>query len=248
MADQASNEFSNDFQRDNVLSHGHRMTDVHNAPSRVFPQQVPPVSHAQAQYPSKFMVIGDQHTMQIPVPSPQQLQNVSSAQLLQAQETPEMFSAQDCPSQDTSFQRIPRNDIRNPLTSPSTKPVQREINVGKLLISLAEEYFEAAHKIAPYTIQTLASNFVEKYQKLVATGLACLEVALKRVPGLDPRDEACIRLRYASVLFEETENAMEAETTLSKGIELCERVCILTLLLMRLLHFNRTTTMTLNML
>jgi Cohesin loading factor len=40
---------------------------------------------------------------------------------------------------------------------------------------------------------------------------------------LQPRLEAAVTLRYASVLFEETENVMEAETALSKGITLCER-------------------------
>jgi hypothetical protein len=36
--------------------------------------------------------------------------------------------------------------------------------------------------------------------------------------------EAKVRLRYAGVLFEETENYMEAETALSQGIILCEQV------------------------
>lgn len=33
-----------------------------------------------------------------------------------------------------------------------------------------------------------------------------------------------MRLRYARTLFEETDNDIEAETALSKGIDLCERV------------------------
>lgn len=35
---------------------------------------------------------------------------------------------------------------------------------------------------------------------------------------LQPRSEALVRLRYANVLFEETDNIMEAETALSKGV------------------------------
>ena len=35
---------------------------------------------------------------------------------------------------------------------------------------------------------------------------------------LEPRMEAMIRLRYASILHEETDNIMEAETELSKGV------------------------------
>lgn len=33
--------------------------------------------------------------------------------------------------------------------------------------------------------------------------------------------EALVRLRYARVLFEETDNDLEAETALSKGVCLC---------------------------
>ena len=92
-----------------------------------------------------------------------------------------------------------------------------------LLVSLAEEYFEAAHAMAPAIISSMSPDDVESYEKLVATGLGCLDTALKRAK-LVPRLEANIRLRYAGVLFEETENYMEAETMLSKGISLCERV------------------------
>jgi hypothetical protein len=54
--------------------------------------------------------------------------------------------------------------------------------------------------------------------------------------------EALVRLRYARILFEETENDFEAETALSKGIDLCERNRMLDLkysmqhLLARMLH------------
>jgi hypothetical protein len=84
-----------------------------------------------------------------------------------------------------------------------------------LLISLAEEYFEAAHN--------LTAGNIEQYQELIAHGLGCLDTMLKRVK-MAPRTEAKVQLRYAGVLFEETENMMEAETALSKGISLCERV------------------------
>lgn len=35
---------------------------------------------------------------------------------------------------------------------------------------------------------------------------------------LEPRTEAMIRLKYATILYEETENTLEAETTLSNGV------------------------------
>ncbi|TVY31853.1 MAU2 chromatid cohesion factor-like protein [Lachnellula subtilissima] len=91
-----------------------------------------------------------------------------------------------------------------------------------LLLALAEEYFEAAHALAPSTVFSMTPTNVDTYEHLIATGLACLDTALKRVK-LSPRLEANVRLRYAGVLYEETENTMEAETALSKGIGLCER-------------------------
>lgn len=100
---------------------------------------------------------------------------------------------------------------------------QSDSETANLLISLAEEYFEAAHKLAPAVARSMTDTYVAAYQQLIATGLGCLDTALKRVKLL-PRVEASVRLRYAGVLFEETENAMEAETALSQGVALCERV------------------------
>ena len=64
---------------------------------------------------------------------------------------------------------------------------------------------------------------VTEYHRLISTGLACFETALQK-KDLSPRQEARLRLRYAAVLQEETENITEAETTLSKGITLCDKV------------------------
>ncbi len=111
-----------------------------------------------------------------------------------------------------------------PLPPTNTQP-----DTASLLIALAEEYFQAAHELAPAAALSMTVADVEAYEGLIATGLGCLDTALKRVK-LQPRVEANIRLRYAGVLFEETENSMEAETALTRGIALCERVCSCALL------------------
>lgn len=98
------------------------------------------------------------------------------------------------------------------------------VDKAKLLTALAEEYFDAAHELAGAAAFSMTVTHIEAYESLIATGLGCLDTALKHV-RLQPRDEAIMRLRYAGVLFEETENSMEAETALGKGIALCERVC-----------------------
>jgi hypothetical protein len=105
-------------------------------------------------------------------------------------------------------------------SSPSNVPFDNM----NLLLPLAEEYFEAAHALGPSVSSSMTPNNVDTYQRLIATGLGCLDAALRK-GKLPPRTEANVRLRYAGVLHEETENTMEAETALAKGIVLCERVC-----------------------
>lgn len=110
--------------------------------------------------------------------------------------------------------------------SPQMLPRQSsntQLDQPMLLMSLAEEFFDAAHELAPSVSLSMVNANVGAYEKLISTGLGCLDTALKHVK-LPPRAEANIRLRYAGVLYEETENYMEAETALSKGLVLCERV------------------------
>ncbi|KGO70680.1 Tetratricopeptide-like helical [Penicillium italicum] len=122
--------------------------------------------------------------------------------------------------------------------SKATKP---PVDYQVLLLSLADEYLNAAHARGTTTSLTANETDVEEYYKLVATGLGCLEAVLKNW-RLQPRKEALVRLRYARTLFEETDNDIEAETALSKGIDLCERNRMLDLkysmqhLLARMLH------------
>jgi hypothetical protein len=106
-------------------------------------------------------------------------------------------------------------------SSPKSQPISKQ----DLLIALAEEYFAAAHRIAPTVASNMSKEVMEQYQSFIATGLGCLEAMFKKMK-LPPRLEARVRLRYASVLYEETENHMVAETTLSQGIILCEQVII----------------------
>jgi hypothetical protein len=91
------------------------------------------------------------------------------------------------------------------------------------LVTLAEEYFTAAHELTGNLTSNMSAEGVDTYQKLIATGLGCLEASLRN-SKLSPRMQANVRLRYAGVLLEETENYTEAEVALSKGIALCEQV------------------------
>lgn len=69
---------------------------------------------------------------------------------------------------------------------------------------------------------SLDQTTMDEYYKLIATGLGCLEAALA-LNKLPPRAEANVRLRYATILSEETDNLTEAEVALTKGIAVCEK-------------------------
>ena len=91
-----------------------------------------------------------------------------------------------------------------------------------LLLSLAEEYFAAAYSYSSTARSVNQEADFQEYYKLIATGLGCLEAVLSHFK-LFPEREAVVRLRYATVLYKETENTMEAEEALSKGVSLCDR-------------------------
>ncbi|KIX93658.1 uncharacterized protein Z520_10564 [Fonsecaea multimorphosa CBS 102226] len=92
-------------------------------------------------------------------------------------------------------------------------PDEPEPDYPSLLCVLADDYHEAARKLPALT---------EEYYTLISTALGCLESALANFK-LPPLREAHVSLRYAQILYAETENYDEAETTLTKAIELCER-------------------------
>ncbi len=101
-------------------------------------------------------------------------------------------------------------------------PVPPSVDYQKLLLSLADEYFVAAYELGTNANTVESHSQRQKYYRLIATGLGCLDGLLKRCK-LAPEKEAHVRLRYASILYEETENTMEAEEALSKGISVCDR-------------------------
>ena len=105
---------------------------------------------------------------------------------------------------------------------PQPAPATPSLDYQLLLLSLAEEYFAAAYGHGSMADIVRRETEMEEYYKLIATGLGCLEAVLRHCK-LVPEREAVVRLHYATVLYEETENTMEAEEALSKGISICDR-------------------------
>ncbi|KAF2118722.1 cohesin loading factor-domain-containing protein [Lophiotrema nucula] len=97
-----------------------------------------------------------------------------------------------------------------------------------LLLAAADEYINAARglgaRVAP--VQSQADR--QQYYQLMAAGLGCMEAVLKKF-NQSPREEAKLRLRYASLLVEETDNHAEIDAVLAKGIALCDRSRLLDL-------------------
>lgn len=107
--------------------------------------------------------------------------------------------------------------------SPSVPNRSVLADQNSLLVCVAEECFSKARGNLQDVVSSPSGGAVIEYQKLIATGLSCLETVLLS-NRLTPRQEAKVRLRYASILYEDTESLMEAETALSKGIKLCDKV------------------------
>lgn len=83
-----------------------------------------------------------------------------------------------------------------------------------ILLTLADEYIEAARKLEERT---------EDYHILMSTALRCLQVALKNFK-LSPVRSAQVSLKYAQLLYDETDDLDDAELVLTKSIDLCERM------------------------
>lgn len=60
-----------------------------------------------------------------------------------------------------------------------TKPAKPSVDYQVLLLSLADEYLNAAHRHGTRTALVTREADVEEYYKLIATGLGCLEAVLK---------------------------------------------------------------------
>lgn len=112
---------------------------------------------------------------------------------------------------------------RSPSLTPSTH--HQPVDSVALLCGIAEDCFSKASASVQMVSESMDASVVNEYHKLVATGLGCLEAAMQN-SKIPPRLDARIRLRYASILSEETENYMEAESVLVKGISLCDKVCM----------------------
>ena len=115
----------------------------------------------------------------------------------------------------------PLTELASSQLPPTPRP---NIDYQAVLLALADEYVNAAYSMSGLIATGNATDYqLEEYNGLMSTAMGCLESVLNNYRQSDPRKEARIRLRLASLLVEETENNQEAEEVLSKGLALCER-------------------------
>jgi hypothetical protein len=120
----------------------------------------------------------------------------------------------------SSAKASPVSIARSPAIPQTAVPKFDKVSV---LLCIAEDCFARAAAAVKDLARRLDEKGVREYHKLISTGLGCLEAVLQ-FSKLAPRVEARVRLRYAAILVEETENWTEAETALTKGMALCEKV------------------------
>lgn len=170
-------------------------------------QQPQPLPNTPSQFPQRSSGVA----VVIPSPSQPHMHRTPSMPTVRHQPTKTTQRNVSTPA------AVPKPSAPAPATLqlPST-------DYQNLLISLAEDYLAAAYSQASLRTSKDRENSMRLYYKLIATGLACFETLLKKFK-LQPQMEASLRLRYASVLYEETENMLEAEQCLSDGIKLCDR-------------------------
>lgn len=63
------------------------------------------------------------------------------------------------------------------------KPNKNPVDYQVLLLSLADEYLNSAHRHGTKMALTNRAADIEEYYKLIATGLGCLEAVLKVCPA-----------------------------------------------------------------
>lgn len=250
--DQYSNQYGNQYTDQYSNQYGNQYGNQYSSqPSQYYQTPVVP-----GMYPPQVQVIIPPHRYHQPLqsqnvqPTPQQYPQpglgFDGAQELRYEQCPptngyQHANIENVPPRVAPQAQTPTRTVTKPQVRPQNQVSEQPLDYELLLLSLADEYLDAAHGHGMLVALAERRAQADDYYRLVATALGCIESVLNHYK-LQPLKEGQVRLRYAQILFEETENDLDAETTLSKGIELCERNKLLDLkytmqtLLARVLH------------
>jgi hypothetical protein len=116
-----------------------------------------------------------------------------------------------------------------PFTIPVAKPVitpDLPVDYRLLLLQLSDQYITEARSLTGACAYDQEDADPERYFELMGAGMTCLATVLKQqnwMMGMPPRQAAMLRLRYATLLYEETEDDEQLGEFLSKSITFCDR-------------------------
>ncbi|KAI9697723.1 MAG: hypothetical protein M1820_007710 [Bogoriella megaspora] len=184
----------------------------------------PPYQYQEPSHKQHNSQYSNQTQPSIPAPQPSRPAINPKARPVQQQETKPPAQQARQQIQQKSQQKVkPAAPQPKPQTlQASPKHEESSVNDQFLLLSLAEDYIRNARNLAAKVTQLGDRNQTEEYYQLMANGLGCIDAVLKNFK-LQPRAEANLRLRYATLLHEETDNHEEVEKVLSKGIQLADK-------------------------
>ncbi|CAD0113089.1 unnamed protein product, partial [Aureobasidium uvarum] len=196
-------------------------------PSQSHPQPIASPSQSHHRTPSQPQPRAapqtHKHAMSPPQPQsrPKPLSNSQPHPTSQQRPTSQMRSPQVI----IETRRPSSQNATVPAPSRMSAPLPREspIDLQPVLLGLADQYISKAHGISSYLARAPQEADVDQYYSLISAGLGCMESVLKNWKFSDPKSEARLQLRYANLLFEETENDGELQDLLTRGIALCER-------------------------
>lgn len=101
------------------------------------------------------------------------------------------------------------------INTDNTLNFQRFSSLHLTFFPLANEFLRTAHTMSWGLVSGV--HDITMYHKLVSAAIGCL-LAILREPNLPAHVEIQTRLKLASLLIEETENATEADSVLAKGL------------------------------
>ncbi|PNS21491.1 hypothetical protein CAC42_1270 [Sphaceloma murrayae] len=102
-------------------------------------------------------------------------------------------------------------------------PVEDQSEQRLVLLSLADQYISSARSMSSTLALSDSESDHAPYRELMTLGLSCLDSAIKGWRVGDTKSIVRLRLQYATLLFEETDNDDLAQSVLSHGITACER-------------------------
>lgn len=202
---------------------------------QVTPQRTPSQPYQQSR-PVQTTPTQQTHVQQVPVQQTPVKQ--TPVQHTPVQQTSSQTSSQPRSHPKVVIPRPPSHQLTSPTkAAPAQLPPKiLPADLSVMLLSSADEYIAAARGIGSTIARQKKNGDIQQYYKLMSTAMGCMDAVLRKF-NMQPRDEARLRLRYASLLIEETDNTTEIDEILSKGISLCAR-CRLQDLRYSMLHLQ----------